>query len=92
MGTPVPQAIPLNLQGMNPPSWFFNIRYSSTRVIQPDNILARAPPSESPKIKVFCFRGWSSAASLLKHATGWVGDDLEERLQEVYEARSVWEP
>lgn len=29
----------------------------------------------------------SSARSLLKHATGWAGNDLEERLSEVYETR-----
>lgn len=30
----------------------------------------------------------STAASLLKYAGIWVGDDLEERLQEVYANRS----
>ena len=30
----------------------------------------------------------STARSLLKHATGWAGCDLQERLTEVYETRS----
>lgn len=30
----------------------------------------------------------TSARSLLKHATGWVGNDLEDRLVEVYRERS----
>jgi len=31
---------------------------------------------------------FSTANSLLQYAGTWVGDDLEERLQEVYETRS----
>lgn len=29
----------------------------------------------------------SSAASLLRHATGWAGNDLEKRLKEVHDLR-----
>jgi hypothetical protein len=41
------------------------------------------PPTESQTPPPF-----SSARSLLKHAGKWVGDDLEERLREVYATRS----
>lgn len=33
-------------------------------------------------------KNFSTARFLLKHATGWAGDDLEERLGEVYRERS----
>ena len=33
----------------------------------------------------------SSARSLLKHATGWAGDDLDQLLSEVYKSRGEGE-
>ena len=53
-------------------------------VVMPEEVGARPP--EQPAFRPA--RGPSTARSLLKHAGTWEGDDLEERLAEVYSTRS----
>ena len=45
-------------------------------------------PPEGPVTKAVDKNGHTPANSILKYAGKWEGDDLEERLDEVYQSRS----
>ena len=53
-------------------------------VVIPEEVVAR--PTDQPAFRPA--QGPSTARSLLEHTGTWEGDDLEERLAEVYAARS----